>query len=249
MLDARLTEADVQAAISALGDEDAESVRLAAQAWMSLTAGEGPKMVTLAGLQNWAWWLLPKRSSADEYDRWVATIEAAAQLFDRLGVPGYAQVCRSDTTASVLAAWHISRSAGLTATRRALAASPVAPPDLADFAWGTSFGSWESNARDAVEAALERAIDDGRLDPTVRDWRSSAAAICAATLEASLPEQVGQSFRSLVLTERAEQWVAGPRVPPDQRSERQRIVARYLAPPAPPSPDVARRSRSRCSDG
>jgi hypothetical protein len=239
VLDPGLTDAEVQAAIAALEADDAETGDLARHAWMTLTAGEGPGMITLAGLQNWAWWLLPKRSYADEYDWWVATVEAAARLFDRLGAAGYAAVCRSETTARVLAAWHESRPKGLAATRRALDASPVEPPDLADFAWGTTFGLWESDARGAVEVALERALDEGRLDPSGRNWRTTAAAICAETLDAPVPQDVAQSWRSLVLTERAEQWAYGPRVPPDQGNERQRIAARYVSPPPPPDPDVA----------
>jgi hypothetical protein len=239
VLDPRLTEADVQAVIAALAADDAEGGDLARHAWMTLSAGQGPGMITLAGLQNWAWWLLPKRSYADEYDWWVATVEAAARLFDRLGAPGYVAVCRSETTARVLAAWHVSRSKGLAATRRALDASPVEPPDLADFAWGTTFGVWESDARGAVEVALERAIDEGRLDPSSRTWRTTAAAICVETIDAPVPGDVAQSWRSLVQAERAEQWASGARVPPDQRNERQRVAARYLSPPPAPDPTTA----------
>jgi hypothetical protein len=236
MLDPQLTEADVQRAIAQLDADDPDTGQLAADAWMTLTAGEGPAMVSLSSLQNWAWWLLPKRSHGDDHAWWVETVAAAATLFDRLGATAYAEVCRSDTTAKVLAAWQQSRSKGLAATRRALAASPVEPVNLDDFSWGDTFGIWESDARDAVERALEEAIDNGRLDPASRSWRTTAAAVCSETLDAEHPDGVGQSWRSLVLTERAEFWAAGPRVPPEAAADRQRIARQHLtAPPTPPA--------------
>lgn len=238
MLDPDLSEDEVQCVLTGLAGDDAGIGRLAAGAWMSLTAGEGPGMVTLAGLQIWLWWLLPKRSHRDAYDQWVGSAEAAAVLFDRLGCRRYAEVCRSDTTARVLGAWRESRSKGLAATRKALAASPVEPPDLEGFAWSTVFGPWENDARSAVEWALEQALDDGRLDPTAKGWRKTAARICAEALDQDHPGQVGQGWRALVLTERAAEWATGARIPPDQRDHRQRLASRFIAPPEPPLEEV-----------
>ena len=161
MFDPELTNDDVMQVLAAMTADDPAMGRFAADAWMMLTAGEGPAMVSLAGLQNWIWWLLPKRSLGDDYDFWVDTAAAAAVLFDRLGSASYAQVCRSDTTAKVLAAWRASPSKGNAASRKALAASAVEPPDLDDFAWGTIFGPWENDAHDAVEAALRQKISHG----------------------------------------------------------------------------------------
>ncbi|MFV0524049.1 MAG: hypothetical protein ACK5RL_06070 [Acidimicrobiales bacterium] len=232
MLDPAITEDDVQTAI---GDLDDTVRPLAEHAWMALTAGTGPGTLTRAGLQNWLWWLLPKRSqSVDDHDEWVAMAAAAATLFDRLDAPSYADLCRSKRTASVLEAWATSSSRGRQASRRAMAASPVRPPDLDDFAWGTVFSGWENAARTAVEAALEAAITDGRLNPCSRTWRRVARQVCAEALDADHPSQVNQSWRTLVLTERAEQWANGPQVAPEESGVRRQIAKRHLHPPPPP---------------
>ncbi|MFV0258520.1 MAG: hypothetical protein ACK5PP_08755 [Acidimicrobiales bacterium] len=234
MLDPDLTEDDVRTAI---GDLDAAVRSRAEEAWMALTAGTGPGTVTRAGLQNWLWWLLPKRSnSVDAYDEWVAMADAAAILFDQLHAHSYAALCRSERTAQVLAAWGTSNSQGRQASRRAMAASPVEPPDLDDFAWGTVFSGWENAARTAVEAALEAAIIDGRLDPSARSWRRVARQVCAEALDADHPSRVGQSWRTLVRTERAEQWAAGSRVPPTSVDARRQVAKRFLNPPSRPDP-------------
>jgi len=238
VLDPTATEEDVQKAIAGLAADDATVGQEAAGVWMSLTAGEGPSMLSLAGLQNWLWWLLPKRWHAHDEEHhgyWAASADAAAQLFDRLGDVTYAEVCRSETTATVLAAWGHSRSKGLAATRKALKASPVSPPDIDDFAWGQVFGLGESTARDVVEEALEQAIVDGDLDPTKPRWRKVAARICADTLDNRHPGDIGQNWRSLVLSERAEHWVTRLPVPDHQRDSRQAIAKQLIsAPPRPP---------------
>ncbi len=241
MLDSDLTDDDVQQVIADLTGEDPELGRLAAGAWMSLTAGEGPAMLSLAGLQNWVWWLLPKRSYAhddEHHEYWVASAAATGVLFDRLEAPSYAATCRSEATTRVLGAWRQSRSKGLAATRKALKASPVTPPDPDDFVWGDVFGIWENNAQNAVEVALEQAIVDRRLDPTKPRWRRVAAEICTATLDEGRPGDIGQSWRSLVLSERADTWATGPRTPPHRRAERQDVAAGFMSPPPLPDDEV-----------
>lgn len=236
-----MTEEHVQEAIATLTLDDAEVGREASDAWMSLTAGEGPSMLTLASLQNWLWWLLPKRSHAHDevhLDYWMTSANAAAQLFDRLEDATYAHVCRSETTTAVLTAWSQTRPKGLAATRKALKASPVSPPDTDEFAWGQVFGTWEASAREAVEEALEQAIVDGELDPNKARWRAVAAQICADTLDEEPRGGIGQSWRSLVLSERAQTWAAGPRVADHQRNSRQHIARQFMSPPPVPSADV-----------
>lgn len=241
MLDPTVTEEDVQQIIFELAAEDTDVGMEASGAWISLTAGEGPSVLTLAGLQNWVWWLLPKRSHANDDEHhgfWVASAAAAAKLFDRLGDTTYAELCRSDRTAKVLAAWRHSRSKGLRATRSALKASPVTPPNLDDFAWSQVSGAWENSAQGAVECALEQAIVDGRLDQAKPRWRQVAAQICADTLDDGRPGDIGQSWRSLVLSERAERWAKQPGTPSGRQGERQDIARRFMSPPPLPPDHV-----------
>lgn len=240
VLDPHLTEEDVQTVLTAMEHDDPAQGRAAVDVWMALTAGEGPAMVSRAGLQNWLWWLLPKRSYADMYDYWIESAAAAAALFERLDCPAYAAICRSDTTARVLAAWHESRSKGLAATRRAISACPVEPPHLDDFRWGTVFGVWENDARSAVESALEQAFATTGPAMPVAKWKAMAATVCRSVLDADHPDAIGQSWRSLVASERAARWVDDVRSGGEIKAERERIAARFLAQPSPPDESVMR---------
>ncbi|MFV1989350.1 MAG: hypothetical protein ACC652_01255 [Acidimicrobiales bacterium] len=256
MLDRDLTEEYVTEVLAFIGLDDPGAGQLATDTWMSLTAGEGPAMLSLAGLQNWLWWLLPKRSHSDDYDYWVDSAAAAAVLFDRLGEARYAEVCRSETTAIVFEAWRQSRDKGLAETKKALAASPVNPPDIEDFAWGSIFGVWEGEAQNAVERELEHALDDGRLDPSARTWRRTAAGICLEVLDTAQLSQAGQSWRSLVYSERAAGWATDHRLPANVNGAREQAAAKFASPPPEPAIEVMRGSlepltwlANACADG
>ncbi|MDZ7678214.1 MAG: hypothetical protein U5K29_06660 [Acidimicrobiales bacterium] len=236
MLDPELSDDDVQAVIDAVAAEDRVAGHHAQFVWDGLTAGEGPEMVTQAGLQNWLWWLLPKRTMG-ETDLWSEVAAAGADLFERLGAARYAEICRSETTAGVHQAWARSANAGVTECRKAQDGSGVEPPSLDDFEWSEVFGSWENDARDAVEQALEAAIHQGTLAPGARGWRARAAEVCRATIDAELPG-VGQSLRTMVHSERAGRWAAPFWVPADQHADREAMVPRVLVAPAAPDDDA-----------
>ena len=238
MLDPALDDDKVRGVIASIAGEDRDPGNLAELVWESLTAGEGSTMVTQAGLQSWLWWLLPKRSIG-EHDLWTAAAAAGAVLFDRLGALRYAAICRSETTRRVFDAWARSRSHGVKTCRAAMTASGVEPYDLADFAWSETFGTWELGARDTVERALEHAIDDGRLDPNRRGWRRVAESITAAALDTEHPHGIGQTWRALITSERAEQWANAPSLPAEQRNERGQIARRFLVAPIRPEPETA----------
>ncbi len=255
MLDPALDEEQVLDVIAAIAGEDCALGKRAEFVWESLTAGEGPTMVTQAGLQRWLWWLLPKRS-IDERDLWTGAAAAGVVLFDRLGALRYAAICRSDTTGRVFEAWARSRSQGVKACRAAMAASGVEPRDLTDFVWGDVFSTWELGARDSVERALEHAIDDGHLDPTRRGWRQIAESVTKEVLDSEQPDGIGQTWRALVASERADVWANAPSVPASQRNERQRIARHFLVAPTPPDREAILDALApllwlaeRCADG
>lgn len=235
MLDPELTDAEVRRVIDAIGAQDRTRGQHAELVWDGLTAGEGPGMVTQAGLQNWLWWLLPKRAS-HEVELWSEAASAGAELFERLGVPRYAAICAGDTTAQVFTAWTRSAKAGVAACRKAQEASGVEPPALDDFAWNDVFEHWELTAREHVERALEVAIDEGELRPGEREWRQTAQAIARAVLDEEMPG-VGQSLRTLVHSERAQRWAAPYWLPADQHPRRQATADQVLM--APELPDEA----------
>ena len=233
-----LTVADVDAAIGRVGERDAELAREAADVFESLTWGEGPQALRQAGVQDWLWYVVPTKYFTDEVGYMIRLAGAAAVLFDELGLHRYAEICRSDTTRGVHAAFDESDAAGRTAMRKAMKASGLEPPDLDDFEWGEVMGLAESTARSAVEDALETAIASGWLVVGGRGWRRRQAEITATTLDGDHPVEPGQSWRTTVITERIQHWVdAAERRCPQLGRVRGRTAKRLLHPVDPP-PDV-----------
>jgi hypothetical protein len=136
-------------------------------------------------------------------------LRAAAELFDRLDLARYAEVCRSATTAGVHAAFGRSHKAGVEAFRRAEQQSGLDPPNLDDFQWGQIMGMEESSARSHIARSLEEAIVAGRFTPGRRGWKTEAAAVAAEVLDGPHRSMPGQSHRSAILTERLQNWLHG----------------------------------------
>ncbi len=217
-----------------LREQDRELGSDAEGVWEWLTFGEGVGVITQESLQRFLWYELPLKWAGPP-DTPKRAAQAAAVLLDRLGLDRYADICRSDATTAVHAAYRTSRSAGFRAFRKAEDASGIDPPDLDDFAWGSMMGSEEAVARSTNAAALEEAIVGGELTPGGRRWRIRAREIAAAALDSPHPELPGQSWRTAIITERLGWWSDGVR----QRSRqvarlRGRHVNRLLHPIAPP---------------
>jgi hypothetical protein len=168
---------------------------------------DDPRHVTLADLQRFLWLELPRKWLMTDHDEWVRIAESTARLFEILERPGYASLCRSKTTADVLEAHSRSDSAGLKAFRTALHDSGVEPQDLADFVWGSYFGLEEAHARQWVENGLETAMQAGRFTVKVGNWRSLRTKTTAELLDEPHPGYLGQSWRSVIITERLASWV------------------------------------------
>lgn len=231
-----LSDTDVDAAIRRITARDAVAGREAGEVFDSLTWGEGPGAIRLAGLHDWLWYRVPTKYLTDEVGYMARLAEAAAELFDELGLYAYAAVCRSDVTAGVHAAFDRSDSAGRTAMRKAMQGSGVEPPDLNDFAWGQVMGIAESSARTAAEDALESAIAAGQFVVGGRGWRQRQREVTATTLDSDHPTDPGQSWRTVVVTERIQHWVdAGSGRAPSAARLRGRIANRVLHPIDPPT--------------
>ncbi len=202
----------------------------------SLTWGEGPGVLRQAGLQEWLWYIVPTKYLTDEVGYMGRLAAVAAELFDELGLLAYAAICRSSETAAVHAAYDRSDSEGISALRKAMQRSGIDPPDLADFGWSPVMGPEEATASSAVQDALERAIAAGELAVGRRGWRAAQAAVATAALDGDHPILPGQSWRTAVITERLERWIAAVSGRSEQLSAaRARVANRLLNRVDPPA--------------
>lgn len=236
-----LTELDVESALERIAARSEERAREARHVYDSLTWGEGPEQIVQSVVQDWLWYRLPTKYLTDEPGFKARLAGIAAELFDELGLDGYAAICRSRSTVEVHAAFDRSDTSGYAELRRALDASGIEPPDTDSFRWGDVMGSEEATARSTVEGALERAIDTGDLVVGGRGWRSRQQEITDATLDCEHPSQPGQTWRTAIVTERIGRWIdEGSRRPGELGRLRSRIGNRLLHPVEAP-PDVAAR--------
>lgn len=231
-----LAEDDVTAALTRIGGRDEDLAREAGDVYNTLTWDEGPGQICRAGVQDWLWYRLPTKYITDEAGYMGRLAETAAILFDELGMDAYAAECRDERTAAVHAAFERSDAEGFKAMRKAREASGIEPPDLDDFVWGQAMGIEEACAHATVENTLEAAIDAGELVVGGRGWRAHQQAIAGATVDGDHPSEPGQSWRTVVVTERIGDWVrtASMRSEPIGR-RRADIANRLLHPIDPPS--------------
>ena len=100
-----LSDHDVTAAFARLRERDEDLGREAEDVYGTLTWGEGPGQIRRAGVQEWLWYRVPTKYLTDEVGYMGRLAEAAAALFDELGLDAYAALCRSEVTAGVHAAF------------------------------------------------------------------------------------------------------------------------------------------------
>lgn len=236
-----LTEEDVAAALARIRERDDEFGREAAHVYDTLTWGEGPAQIRRAGVQQWLWYELPTKYLTDEAGYMGRLAATAAVLFDELDLDGYAAVCRSEVTAGVHAAFERSDTEGFKAMRKAMEGSGIEPPDLDDFVWGEVMGMDEALARTAVEHALETAVADGELVVGARGWRGRQREITADVLDGDHPSRPGQSWRTIVITERIGEWVRAASFRSERVGRRRASIANRLLHPIAPPVDVAER--------
>lgn len=212
-------------------------------AWEALAHGKGAESITQQQVQQFLWYDLPLQWQSQVEEHLPAHLtQVAAQLFDDLGLDRYAAICRSRTTAEVLAAFQRSDEQGLKAFREAVKDSGIEPPDSKTFRWGAAMATdVETAAQRLVSAVLELAITTGFLMESPLGWRASRRALTAAVLDNPHPDLPGQTWRSAIDTERLRVWVSlcgrsprlsamrarqadllvGPVPPPDESGERQ----------------------------
>lgn len=238
---AQLDERDTERALRTIADRDLDRAADARHILNALTWGEGLHRLTQAAVQDWLWYRLPTRYLTDEEGFAASMAEIAAELFDELGLDRYAELCRSETTAAVHAAFERDDQEGFVALREARARSGIDVPDLEDFEWSHLMGVEEAAARAAVESALEAALAAGELVVGAPRWRIRQREIVARVLDTEHPDQLGQTWRTAVVTERLAGWVdQSARVLPEFAAWRASVANRLLH-AIPPPPDVADR--------
>jgi hypothetical protein len=199
---------DVDAALAALQADDRKAGRLAADAFESLTWGEGLASVTQLGLQEFLWYQLPARSPVVPEDRQAAAA-ALGRLFARLGLERYAAICASETTRTVIGAYDSGRDEGVAAYRKALTGSGIEPPDLPELAWGSVMGSDEAAAYYAAADALELAQASGVFRAGARGWRTAQRRVAGDALGRPRPTLDGRTWLETVHAERLTTWANG----------------------------------------
>ena len=140
-------------------------------------------------------------------DQQRATTDALATLFDRLGLPRYADTCRGPTTDRVRAAYAVDDTTGFTAYRKALTGGRVEPPDLPDLLiWGGVLGVEEHAAFWAVADHLEQSINAGVYTPGGPGWRTAAVRVAAQVLTVPRLDLHGGTYLDRIHAERRDRW-------------------------------------------
>jgi hypothetical protein len=202
------SDAIVTGALARLRAEDERLGGDAEAALSSLTWDEGLETITQYGLQRFLWYELPRKWMTDlEGKRHLAM--ALGRVFDLVGLPRYAAICRSPETDAVLAAYERDDREGFAAFRRAEERSGLHPPDLPELTWGPVMGMQEAGAFWSTAAALELAVAGGELRPGSRGWRAGQQGIARRHLTAARPELDGRNWLEVVLGERVEEWGRG----------------------------------------
>lgn len=235
-LPADIAEGEAQAALRRIEAREPDVGADARHVYEVLTWGEGPAMLRQARLQAWLWYEMPTKYITDEVGYMGRLAGVAATLFDELGLHRYAALCRSDATAAVHAAYDDGDSEGIAALRTAIRDSGIAPPDLDDFEWARYMGLDEAHAHAAVEDALEATIASGELTVGARGWKAAQKRVTAAALDSDHGSRPGQSWRTVLVTERLGRWVdQGEFMSESVGAARAQVANRLLHAVDPPS--------------
>lgn len=204
----------VASALAELGRLDPKAAQAAESALTTLTAGKGLEPLSLLSVQEFCWYVLPARFAAtrSEYE-FVA--RSLGKLFALLDLDRYAEVCVSDTTREVFAAYAASHEGGQATYEKCMRASGVQPPDLPELTWGTALGSAEIEAYNATSAALELAIAIGDIRPGTRGWRTAQEHHARAFL--TQLDEFGRSRLDKIRDERVRGWLSSPSHPHRQQ--------------------------------
>lgn len=227
----------VRLALAEVRAEDAEAAVdvEGALEWLGGRESEAePVVLSLYELQRFLWYELPRKWLVPLESK-LAVAEALAAFLDRVGAaPAYAELCRSDDTSSLLAAWEEGDPDAPARLEELLERSGLEPPDTPLLAWGSVMGSVEARLRDEAALALESAVEAGRLVPGRTGFERAQLAYVEAFLHDPRAELDGRTPLAAIHEERIERWV--------QRGggKRRQIVGPVAAELSEPGPAIAR---------
>lgn len=203
---AEAEDREIAAALATLAAQDAAAADDAGAALEWIAGEQGLRLVTQERIQTFCWYELPVKWLISLDDK-VRVNGALARALDLLGLPRYAQICRSGTTREILDAYEVSTQKGKEAFLHAAAASGILPPDLPEFEWGAAMGVEEASAWSSTAEFLELAVVGGDLVPGARGWKTRQQELVRRHLNTPRAELMGQTLAQIILTERAETWV------------------------------------------
>jgi len=210
------------AALAELRTED-PSAASDAEAALEWIAGEnGPDAITQERIQHFLWYSLPLKWLT-KIDHRLSVAAALGRALDLLGLPRYAEICRSETTRVILRTYEQDADRGFKAFDRADVASGIRPPDLPELEWGSTMGWEESRALSSTAELLELAVAGGDVIPGTRGWKVRQQELARRHLNESRPDLAGQSFAQVILTERTQAWLES------RRSETRRGILSPIA--------------------
>ncbi|RNL78191.1 hypothetical protein [Halostreptopolyspora alba] len=219
----------IASALAQLARLDAKAAQVAETALTTLNAGDSLESLSQYGVQEFCWYVLPVRFTADSGDRTFAA-RSLGHVFTLLNLDRYAEICTSNATDHVLHAYSVSHETGLAAYHRAMRASGVEPPDLPELTWGSALGSAEIDAYQATSAAQELAITLEDIRPGSRGWRTTQAQQARAFL--TQPDNQGRSHLDRVREERVRSWLGSPSHP--HRQQLWPLLGQIIAGSEPP---------------
>lgn len=187
----RETAVDVEGALEWLGGRESEAE---------------PFVLNRYELQRFLWYALPRKWLIPLENK-LAIADALAGFLDRAGAPAYAELCRSDDTRSLLAAWEEEDPDAFAQLERLLERSGLEPPNTPSLSWGSVMGPVEARFRDEATLALEVAVEDERLLPGRPDFERRQAAYVDGFLREPRAELDGRSPLAAIHEERIERWV------------------------------------------
>jgi hypothetical protein len=199
---------DLDIAIVELGLENPALATMAAAAIHVLARDGGLETLTQQAVQSFVWYELPCEYGGTAEVK-LALVAALGRLFERVGMPRYAQVCASPTTATVVRAYDKGVNRGMLAYRRAEERSGVRPPHLPELVWGRTMGPVEASAFQSTAAALELAVAARLLRPGARGWRKVQQELAWEHLTLPHPEFGGRAWLAGVYAERFAYWLHG----------------------------------------